>query len=252
MENPGCGMTLSQDCRCDDRALGTDMNVEQKRPDAVSLAGHDFKRISRSQVAEDLLATFYLGREHNITYVDIGCLWPIKFSNTYYFYERSGHGLCIDPNPTLSESYRAIRPRDTFVNYAVGGSSEDLTYYEFENPVFNTLDPKRVAALKAADRPGRRVIRTSNVAVKPLHQILIDSKFSENHGAIDFLSIDVEGLEMEILKAIDFTVITPKLIVIETAVIGSKAHDNPAVGLFTAAGYDLVGFTGHDAFFRRR
>src|SRR4051794_20737520 len=94
---------------------------------------------SYSQVGEDLQIAFFLGNSDNVHYIDVGCLWPEKHSNSYYFYRRGGRGLCVDPNPTVADEYRDKRPRDIFVNCGVGSEPAKLTYHMHANPVFNTF-----------------------------------------------------------------------------------------------------------------
>ena len=160
-------------------------------------------RRSYSQVAEDLLAAFYLGKDRGVTYVNVGCLWPVEHSNTYFFYRRGGSGVCIDPNPMVKAAYEETRPRDCFVNCGVGSDAGMMTYFQFANPVFNTFSAPRAAALQTADlekgaRGGRELVAETLVAVRPLHDILLAADWRGRFGpTIDFLSIDVEGRELE-------------------------------------------------------
>lgn len=62
-------------------------------------------------------------------YVDIGCWHPVKASNTYHFYLRGWKGICIDPNPEIKSLFNKFRPKDTFINCAIGPESEGFNYY---------------------------------------------------------------------------------------------------------------------------
>lgn len=206
-------------------------------------------RKSYSQVGEDLLVAYFLQKEKEVSYIDIGCLWPTKLSNTYFFYKRGGRGLCIDPNPDIRAEYEAARPRDVFVNQGVGATPGALTYHRFQNPVFNTFVGERAAALQATGRRGRNAIGTVEVPVRPLGQILRDLDWRGRFGArVDFLSLDVEGLEHDVLSSMDFAYVRPRLIVLETAVTERTPEKNACIALLRQHGYQLAGWTGHDAF----
>jgi FkbM family methyltransferase len=211
----------------------------------------DYKVTSYSQVAEDIIAEYLLGKRREVIYIDIGCLWPIKFSNTYRFYQTGGHGICIDPNPSVADDFRRVRPRDTFVSAGVGEGDQILTYHMFENPVFNTFDKDRVKVLEAQDRPGRRIVERKDVPVKTLGDILESADFFGIHGAPDLMSIDVEGLEAKVLGSIDFERVTPSVIIVETLITGSGGRGAPIVDMMRSKGYEMVAWIGHDSFFRR-
>ena len=202
--------------------------------------------VSYSQVAEDLIAAYLLGNPRDITYVDIGCLWPVKLSNTYFFYERGGKGLCIDPNPTVADEYRKARPRDIFANCGVGISGS-LDYYMFANPALNTFSKTR--ADRVATNPARPLQEVRSIPVKPLAQIFAENGFAGI--AIDFMSIDIEGYEMEVLPSVDWQAIAPRVIVCEVFQAGKSISDNQIIKYLESQNYTLAAFTEHDAFFRR-
>jgi FkbM family methyltransferase len=212
------------------------------------------RRVSYAQVAEDLLIAHYLGRrEEPVTYLDIGCLWPIHASNSYLFYERGGVGVCIDPNPDLKPLFDRQRPRDVFVNCGVGAVSGTLAYHRYEGAVFNTFSVQRVKELeKTAHLPGRRRVDTVEVSVRPVMEILEELEWTRRfaHG-FDFMSIDVEGLELEVLDSIDWTALRPRIVCCETLLVAHRLQDNPVVDRLERAGYRMAGFTGHDVFMRR-
>lgn len=205
---------------------------------------------SYSQVAEDLLAAYYLQKSQDVTYVDVGCLWPVVHSNTYAFYEAGGYGICIDPNPTVEDEYTEIRPRDTFVNCGIGATETTLVYHTFENPVFNTFSVSRAQQLSATGKRGRSPTGTVEVPVRPLRSVLISENWRERVGPVfDFLSIDVEGFELEVVSSMDFDYSRPRLVVMETVVKEEQKKGAEARQLLLSRGYRLVGETGHDAFF---
>lgn len=209
---------------------------------------------SYSQVGEDLQIAYYLGSGDDRHYIDVGCLWPVTHSNTYYFYERGGQGLCIDPNPEVGPEYSEKRPRDLFVNCGVGADVGEMPYVMHANPVFNTFSPERAREVerKAAEKPGRRAVREVSTPVKPLSLIIDETGFLERvDGRIDFLSVDVEGLEAEVLQGVDFDRVRPRLVVVEHLRRGRRdsVDNSDVVRAMARVGYWVAGYTGHDLYF---
>lgn len=209
---------------------------------------------SYSQVGEDIQIAYLLGKHREVSYIDVGCLWPIEHSNTYFFYERGGVGLCIDPNPSIEFSYRKVRPRDTFVNCGVGAASGSLTYIMHENPVFNTFSHARAERVRRQSEEGQRgreEIDAITVDLKPLDQIIQEAAILDHtDGHIDFISVDVEGFEHDVVKGMDFTRVRPTLIVVEH--LGGRAtgdEESPVEACMRNHGYFVAAYTGHDLFF---
>lgn len=217
--------------------------------------------VSYAQSGEDLQIAFFVGRKHDVTYIDVGCLWPKQHSNSYFFYERGGVGLCIDPNPTVGDDFRFQRPRDTFLNCGIAGRRGAMTYFMHGNPVFNTFSPEVAAALareaelrEGAQREGRTLVQTIEVPIMTLDDAIESTGFAAKFSrGVDFLSIDVEGLEQEVLSGLSLRAVRPKIIITEHI---RRRNDRcsleelPVARLLDAHGYRVVGFTGHDLYFR--
>lgn len=207
-------------------------------------------RKSYSQVAEDLLASYLLNKEKDVLYVDIGCLWPKIHSNTYRFYENGGSGICIDPNPDVETEFKEHRPRDVFVNCGVSQNEDELNYYMFENPVFNTFSQQRAMKIDRSGRKGRKILSQKTVKTKPLKEIINAKNCKDilQGRNPDFLSIDVEGFEFDVLSSIDFQEFRPTLITFETAVSRASAATKKCISILEQSGYTMRLDTGHDVF----
>jgi FkbM family methyltransferase len=208
-------------------------------------------RKSYSQFCEDLLIESSLGRRDQVTYIDIGCLWPVQLSNTYIFYEAGGSGLCIDPNPTIAAQYAAERPRDIFYNAGVSDHAGELTYSMFQNPVFNTFDARRRARVIAKGRTGTQLIDERVVPVRPLRDILDEVDWWTKHPTTDLLCIDVEGHEVPVLQSADLARLRPQLIVCELFGGAKAAQDSAIVRFLAQQSYEILAYTGHDVFMKR-
>lgn len=210
---------------------------------------------SHSQTGEDLNLAYHLGRRENLNYIDIGCLWPGKHSNSLFFYERGGRGLCIDANPMPAQSWAEERPRDIFLNCGIAATKGTMTYYMFENPVFNTFSAEQARRLErqAKNKRGRDLLETRDVPVTTLTEAIRATGIADVfEGRLDFMSLDVEGLELSALSGFDFE-LRPRVIVTEhlrRSTDSDVLDDLPVVSLLKDKGYWLAGYTGHDLYFR--
>jgi len=166
--------------------------------------------------AEDLLVEriFYslLERDQNYVgfYVDIGAFDPITCSNTWLFYQRGWRGLTIEANPERVNRFRALRSRDIHVNAAVGAERLDR-YVQFSDSLLNGFLTDDVIALHRAN--GFAVVRSDMVSIRPIELLLCEHMPSGT--PIDYLNIDVELMEDEILSTWDFSRWMPRIIAIE-------------------------------------
>jgi FkbM family methyltransferase len=144
-------------------------------------------------------------------FVDVGAHHPVRFSNTWMLYNKGWKGINIDPTPGCMKPFRWLRGRDINLELGVGSSAGMLTFYCFNEPALNTFD-KKVAAERNTGNP-YRIVKSIDVPIKTLAQIL-----SENLPAgqqIDFFSIDVEGLDLDVLRSNDWTVYRPGYLLVE-------------------------------------
>ena len=165
-------------------------------------------RRSYSQFGEDLAAANLIRTKKGV-YVDIGACHPIRYSNTYLFYKKGWKGINIDISPYSKSRFDIVRPKDTNVTLGIGNAGERL-YYLFSNPLYNTCDDEQAREVKDSKRS--TLIKTMSVKIVPLKEAL--SK--QNVGEIDFMNIDVEGMDLEVLKSNDWDTYRPKVIAIES------------------------------------
>ena len=174
---------------------------------------------SYSQEGEDMVLKRLFENQKVGFYVDVGAHHPKRFSNTYFFYKQGWRGVNIDAMPDSMLLFKKTRPRDINIEKPVSDRKQVLTYYAFNEPALNGFS-KEISA----ERDGRNdyyLEFTKDIETSTLEEIL-DSNLPENQ-TIDFLSIDVEGLDLEVLKSNNFNRHRPKVILVE--VLGSKFCD---------------------------
>jgi len=166
---------------------------------------------SYSQQGEDvILRILFEGVERGF-YVDVGAYHPVRYSNTYYFYKRGWHGINIDATPGAVEVFNRYRRRDINLEAAVAKNKRDITLFMFKQGGLNTLSPE-LAELHSRQST-RRVISSKVVRTQSLLEILDTYKAPGQE--IDFLSVDVEGYDLEALQSNDWKKYVPKVVLCE-------------------------------------
>jgi len=172
-----------------------------------------FSNLSYSQEGEDIFLSRIFEGKKNGFYVDIGAHHPQRFSNTYLFYLKGWKGINIDPMPESMQEFNNLRSRDVNLEIGISREKQTLTYYIFNEPALNTFSYKE-AVLKDGINNGQfYIVDKKEIKTYPLAEIL--EKYVDNFQEIDFFSIDVEGLDLEVLQSNDWTRFRPEYILIE-------------------------------------
>lgn len=170
-----------------------------------------FQKKSYSQCGEDLLIDFALNIIHGSrrrTYLDIGANHPFHLSNTSMFYMAGGSGILVEPDPYFAALLRKQRPRDKVLQYGVhfeGLPKADL--YIMDTPTLNTFSQTE---MERYVEMGHRVVNTLSVELKDINTIL------STFGMLDFMNLDVEGMDQSILEMVDWQKYRPTCICVET------------------------------------
>lgn len=199
-----------------------------------------FVNLAYSQDGEDMVLRRLFERKPSGFYVDVGAHHPFRFSNTCYFYRRGWRGINIDPNPDAIKAFLRDRPAD--INLSVGVSEEpgNIAFHFFNEPALNTFDAQLAA--ERARIPGYRLVETRSVPVRRLDDLL--AEFLPRDQKIDFLSVDVEGLDLSVLRSNDWNRFRPHLLLVEAHERTVQAIQSDPLNVFAvAAGYQLIAKT---------
>lgn len=201
---------------------------------------------SFSQEGEDMILKRLFENYQTGFYVDVGAHHPKRFSNTYYFYLQGWHGINIDAMPGSMEAFNRIRPRDINIETPVSGKKEILTYYAFNEPALNGFSKE---LSEERDRLGNYFIKfTKDIETATMEEIL-DSNLPKNQ-QIDFLSIDVEGLDFMVLKSNNFEKYKPKVILIEILESSlSEIEDHEIANFLAQQNYTIYAKAVNTVFF---
>ena len=160
-----------------------------------------------SQYGEDLVIDKLLKNKKNGVYIDIGANDPNLISNTRRFYQKGWHGVNIEPNSNLFRKIEKFRKKDINLNVGIGSQKGEINFYEFSADMLSTFNPE---SAKEFINQGYKIIREIKVPIIPLTEV-----FEKIKQPVDFMSLDVEGFEMEVLKSNDWTKNRPVLLLVE-------------------------------------
>jgi len=178
-----------------------------------------YKRTSYSQSGEDIIVKFIFDAigVARPSYLDIGAHHPDYINNTKLFYDLGATGVNIEPDPCLYALFPKSRPKDTNLNIGVGEKSGELTFYTMDPPTLNTFSKKEAERYVA--EYGFKITAEQKLAVSTISEVV--ERYC-NGVFPDFLSIDVEGLDYELVRSIDYTKSTPTVICVETITYSDK------------------------------
>lgn len=228
---------------------------------AAGLAGDDLSppvRATRSlfdtyaQCGEDRILSWLLTATplqlKTVSYLDIGTHDPIWSNNTYLFYAAGGRGVLMEPNPALADRIRSERPDDKLLTAGVGiTDATEMDYYMFNDDQLNTFDKEY--ADRIVKDAGRKLEKVVKLPLININRVIAEHMSGT---APDCLSIDVEGLDLVILKTLDFDRYRPKVVCTETLKTTTFDHDPEIPKLMDAKGYELWGRTFANSIFMDR
>ena len=124
-------------------------------------------------------------------YIDVGANHPTSISNTYYLYRNGYNGLIVEPNVELANLHKRFRPKDRVFEIGIGSTPGVFEMNISKTPVlssFNKIDEDLIE--KKVYLP---ILTLDNlyISIKP--------------GKVFFLSIDTEGMNVEVLKGATIT-----------------------------------------------
>lgn len=192
--------------------------------------------VTYAQNREDLYLFALIGHIESGFYVDVGANHERLHSVTRLFYERGWRGINIDANPKLMAEFVEARPRDTNLNAGVGATEGMLSFRDYpQHDGLSTFD----VGIKALHGDTAYPFVDRLVPVRPLASILDDRGVDR----IDFLKIDVEGFELEVVAGNDWRRFRPTVVLLEAT------RGQQLVDVMASHGYRLEFFDGLNFYF---
>jgi FkbM family methyltransferase len=203
-----------------------------------------FKKETYSAGKEDLIIKKFFKNKKNGFFVDVGCHHPSRINNTFLLYHLGWRGVNIDMNKLSIDLFNVCRKEDTNLNYAVSGKNNIINFYT------NKEHSLTSSILKKSNFEKFKYKKT--IESKTLTSILKKTKYRNKQ--IDFLNIDAEGVDFQVLKSLDFNIYKPKLICIEMWRTNPKksTKDNNIYKFLKNKNYKLIATEGANCLFAKK
>ncbi len=189
-----------------------------------------YYNVSYAQTGEDLIIEFFIAARKisGFNYLDIGANHPVRLNNTYKFYEKGFHGVCVEPDPYLFGTLQKKRKRDICLNVGIAAhASGESDFFIMTNPVLNTFS--RTGAMSMETNKQCTIKEVIKMPLKTIDEII---KLHFHGVSPVFINLDVEGLDEEILRTFPFHKYRPKIFCLETVEFTSDASSKKNVGIF--------------------
>jgi FkbM family methyltransferase len=194
------------------------------------------------QFGEDRWVFHHLAPPDQGVFVDVGAGHPVALSNTYFFERNGWTGLCIDADPV---QYERLRRRRASVEWAAIARDEGaVKLYAGRSATYSTTVPR--SEFHGLVRvPLRTIVEVPAVRLETLLQ---------RHGIrhIDLMSIDVEGVEIEVWESFDHDIHRPAVVIVEFYTFGLSDSGPKVLEYFARLPYELVHQTCANFIFARR
>lgn len=191
-----------------------------------------------AEFAEDVMINRIFKNHDKGIYIDIGAYHPYKGSLTYLLFKKGWQGVNIDLSKTSIDLFKIARPKDTNICCAISNKTEKKVY--FENSPINQQNSLI-----------RRNSEQKEIEIQAF--TLTDLLSSKKIEKIDYLNIDTEGNEMDVLEGMDFKKISPKLITIEENNFSKiSTLENEKIKFLSEVNYSLINIIGVTMFFYRK
>ena len=165
-----------------------------------------------SQFNEDTYINSFFDKDYKGKFVDLGCFHPTRDNNTFQFYKKKWKGINVDLNPITIELFNFYRSNDININCAISDKKTlKKMYFVDDFSPLNTLDINHLKFLKKNFLFKNKDFKEKKIKTENINNILKKHKFDK----VDFLNIDLEGLEYEVIKSINFKKYKINLICIE-------------------------------------
>jgi FkbM family methyltransferase len=207
-----------------------------------------YSNLSYSQEGEDMILGRIFEDKKNGFYIDVGAHHPQRFSNTMNFYKKGWRGINIDAMPGSMNLFSKERPEDINLELAVSDKEDVLTYYIFNQPAFNTFS--ETLALEIQRTKGSDLISKIEIRTQKLESIL--DSYMNFEQKIDFLSIDVEGFDLNVIRSNNWNKYRPEIVLVEIHFQEIYTIMSHSIFIELAQhGYNFIAKTMSTAFFKK-
>ena len=203
----------------------------------------EYNRSFSESFGEDLFINYFFQQKKKGLYIDIGCNLPKSRSITYLLYKKGWNGIKVDISPRSIKLNEFIRPKDINLNISVGKNEALIDAYIFyDNCSMNTVDKKFKEYTKKSVNKDPSILKLKQLRLNTILQNNMIDK-------IDYLNIDVEGHEYEVISGFNIKKYLPELVSIEIHDKNCPPTNNKIYKYFIKNNYKLISIYGWTYFF---
>jgi FkbM family methyltransferase len=207
-----------------------------------------YAKKSYSQCGEDMIIrhVFNFLEIPKPDYLDIGAHHPFMNSNTAHFYLNGSKGVLVEPDPVNSFFLRKYRKDDFCIQAGISDKEAEMDYFMFNSSTLNTFS--ETSAIRYQSMGFQLINKISIKMITP--EFVFEKYFSDK--APDLISLDVEGMEIQILNAMQLEKYKPKVICLETVDYskdGRSAKNYSLIDFVKSKGYVVYADTGINTIF---
>ncbi|HKZ01137.1 MAG TPA: FkbM family methyltransferase [Pyrinomonadaceae bacterium] len=204
-----------------------------KRSVQQVLFGYHSYAPSFSSAGEDMILRHLVGSDkQDGFFVDVGAYDPVISSNTHFFSVNGWHGINIEARPGSRRLFDRVRPRDVNIECGIATSEGKMNYYFVgENSTMNSFSREFLEHIDMLSQ----VQKVIEVPVLPLRSVLQENLPTGQ--TIDFMTVDIEGHDLQALESNDWQRFRPRFVVVEDAT--TKPEDSAIVSFMRTQGYDV-------------
>lgn len=231
--------------------LATRLNTIEHRLKTYSpqLSGIDGEatEASFSKIGEDRIVSCIFERLRislaDVRYLDLGSGMACRSNNSYLFYLHGATGCLVEADPAYFPEYKSKRPRDIALHAAVLPQSmveknRNIDFYRASDPSWSTVSLSQLELAKALGKTAE-ITPCFKVPAMSIREILGVIGFQ-----VDFLSIDIAGFDLNLMREMDFAAGKPKVILIRNKIDENNNFYTPeAQSVFENYGYTLFAST---------
>lgn len=200
-----------------------------------------------AQYGEESILKSFFGEDSKGFVVDVGAADGIRYSNSRYLIDELGwSGLLVEPHPTFFDRIKSLYEdsnKVSVVNAAVYSKEGEMPFY-----VYGRDEHAQVSTLSETFKDKVTRVHGDKFEAEPTQvRVLKLSSILEGVKNIDFLSIDCEGVDMEVLLSNDWEKHRPSLVCVEHSMPKDDLHE-----FLSSVGYTFLQATEGNSFFRRQ
>ena len=210
--------------------------------------------ISFAQNGEDILLRRIFADQKKGFYIDIGASHPEHLSVTKIFYDAGWCGINVEPVKNSIKLFEIDRPRDTNLNVAIDSIERKIKFWEVSDYKELSTSSAELAKRWAANKHEVKTYSVNSITCNELFERYVKT-------SVDFLKIDVEGSEKNVIQSLNFKIHRPKVLLIEATVpnlpfpgwdkLNSILNHEEWEHLILNNGYDFVHFDGLNKYYVR-